>query len=242
MSQAARFRELLRRDGMVVAPGAYDCSITARMIARAPGSTAVYMTGRAGTGGDARLSRISAWSRCRRWSRTPAASPARSSCRSSPTPIPATATNSMCRARCANTRSARRRRHPYRGPGLSQEMRPSRRQGDRAALEDWLAKIRAAAAARRSGDFALIARTDSRAVAGFDEAVARGNAALAAGADMSIHEAPPPLDEVAAVPRLVPTARASSTSCARQAPPTSISAGEAERMGYMQTGRSCRAC
>jgi 2-methylisocitrate lyase-like PEP mutase family enzyme len=25
MTQAARFRELLRRDGMVVAPGAYDC-------------------------------------------------------------------------------------------------------------------------------------------------------------------------------------------------------------------------
>ena len=46
MSQAARFRELLRRDGMVVAPGAYDC-ITARLIERA-GFDAVYMTG-AGT-------------------------------------------------------------------------------------------------------------------------------------------------------------------------------------------------
>jgi 2-methylisocitrate lyase-like PEP mutase family enzyme len=46
MNQAARFRELLRRDGMIVAPGAYDC-ITARMIARA-GFDCVYMTG-AGT-------------------------------------------------------------------------------------------------------------------------------------------------------------------------------------------------
>src|SRR5712691_10666804 len=46
MTQAARFRELLRRDGMVVAPGAYDC-ITARLIERA-GFDAVYMTG-AGT-------------------------------------------------------------------------------------------------------------------------------------------------------------------------------------------------
>ena len=43
MTQAARFRELLRRDGMVVAPGAYDC-ITARLIERA-GFNAVYMTG-----------------------------------------------------------------------------------------------------------------------------------------------------------------------------------------------------
>src|SRR5947207_12753312 len=46
MTQAARFHELLRRDGMVVAPGAYDC-ITARLIKRA-GFDAVYMTG-AGT-------------------------------------------------------------------------------------------------------------------------------------------------------------------------------------------------
>ena len=46
MTQAARFRELLRHDGMVVAPGAYDC-ITARLIERA-GFDAVYMTG-AGT-------------------------------------------------------------------------------------------------------------------------------------------------------------------------------------------------
>src|SRR5436189_6045720 len=46
MTQAGRFRELMRRDGMVVAPGAYDC-ITARLIERA-GFEAVYMTG-AGT-------------------------------------------------------------------------------------------------------------------------------------------------------------------------------------------------
>src|SRR5436305_1003238 len=40
MTQAARFRELLRRDGMVVAPGAYDC-ITARLIERAGFDAAV---------------------------------------------------------------------------------------------------------------------------------------------------------------------------------------------------------
>jgi hypothetical protein len=38
LTQAARFRKLLRRDGMIIAPGAYDC-IAAPMIARA-GSTA----------------------------------------------------------------------------------------------------------------------------------------------------------------------------------------------------------
>ena len=46
MSRASRLRAMLKQDGMIVAPGAYDC-ITARTIAQA-GYSAVYMTG-AGT-------------------------------------------------------------------------------------------------------------------------------------------------------------------------------------------------
>src|ERR1700756_4132783 len=45
-SAPARLRALLKQDGMIVAPGAYDC-ISARVIAQA-GFSAVYMTG-AGT-------------------------------------------------------------------------------------------------------------------------------------------------------------------------------------------------
>ncbi len=70
-------------------------------------------------------------------------------------------------------------------------------------LDDYLAKIRAAAAARIDPDFLLIARTDARAVIGFEEAVRRMNAALAAGADMAFLEAPQTQAEVEAVPRLV---------------------------------------
>jgi 2-methylisocitrate lyase-like PEP mutase family enzyme len=57
--------------------------------------------------------------------------------------------------------------------------------------------------ARSDPDFLIIARTDARAVLGFDEAVRRANAALDAGADMAFVEAPESLEEVAAVPRLV---------------------------------------
>src|SRR5260370_667516 len=71
------------------------------------------------------------------------------------------------------------------------------------AQEVYSPKIGGAAPARRDQDFMVIARTDSRAVAGFDEAIARANAALAAGADMAFVEAPQTRDEVAAVPRLV---------------------------------------
>jgi 2-methylisocitrate lyase-like PEP mutase family enzyme len=46
MTQNSRFRALLQRDGMIIAPGAYDC-ITAKLIEQA-GFAAVYMTG-AGT-------------------------------------------------------------------------------------------------------------------------------------------------------------------------------------------------
>ena len=70
--------------------------------------------------------------------------------------------------------------------------------------EEWLAKIRAAASARRDPDFHRHRPHRLRAPSlGFDEAIARANAALAAGADMAFVEAPQTLDEVAAVPRLV---------------------------------------
>lgn len=68
---------------------------------------------------------------------------------------------------------------------------------------EWLAKIRAAAAARRDQDFRIIARTDANAELGFEEAVARVNAALEAGADIAFLEAPKTPEEVAAVPSRV---------------------------------------
>jgi 2-methylisocitrate lyase-like PEP mutase family enzyme len=69
--------------------------------------------------------------------------------------------------------------------------------------EAYFAKIRAAAAAREDKDFVIIARTDSRAVMGFDEAVARCNGALDAGADVAFFEAPQTMEEIEKVPQLV---------------------------------------
>jgi len=68
-------------------------------------------------------------------------------------------------------------------------------------IDDYVAKIRAAAAARRDPNFLIIARTDARAVLGFEEAIRRANAALEAGAGMAFVEAPQTREEVAAVPR-----------------------------------------
>ncbi len=56
-------------------------------------------------------------------------------------------------------------------------------------------RIKAAVAARQDADFLIIARTDARAVEGFDDAVARAGEYLAAGADAIFPEALQSADE-----------------------------------------------
>jgi methylisocitrate lyase len=56
-------------------------------------------------------------------------------------------------------------------------------------LETMVARIKAAVAARGDKDFLIIARTDARAVEGFDRAVERAGEYLAAGADAIFPEA-----------------------------------------------------
>jgi methylisocitrate lyase len=60
------------------------------------------------------------------------------------------------------------------------------------------AKVRAAVAARRDANFVIIARTDARGVAGFDETVRRARLYIAAGADVIFPEALESRDEFAA--------------------------------------------
>src|SRR6185437_7182458 len=198
MTQAARFRELLRRDGMVVAPGAYDC-ITARTIARA-GFDCVYMTGAgtAATLGYPDFGLVTMTEMVDNAARIAAAVAA---------PVIADADTGY-----GNELNTVRTVREYEARGIAgihiEDQGFPKKCGhldDKEIVprEDWLAKIRAAANARRHSDFTIIARTDSRAVAGFDEAIARANAAITAGADMVFVEAPQTVEEVAAVPRLV---------------------------------------
>lgn len=63
-------------------------------------------------------------------------------------------------------------------------------------LEDMLRKIEVAADARRSDDFLIIARTDSRTGLGLDEAIKRGKAFAKAGADVVFVESPESEDEM----------------------------------------------
>jgi len=62
-------------------------------------------------------------------------------------------------------------------------------------LEEMVGKIKAALASRRDPNFIIIARTDARAVEGFDRAVERAGEYLAAGADAIFPEALQSLEE-----------------------------------------------
>jgi len=67
--------------------------------------------------------------------------------------------------------------------------------------EEFVGRIRAAVEARTDPDLLVIARTDAIAVTGFDDAVARAEAAARAGADVLFVEAPTSETEIEALPR-----------------------------------------
>jgi 2,3-dimethylmalate lyase len=71
-------------------------------------------------------------------------------------------------------------------------------------VDEMVAKVAAAVAARRSPDFLIIARTDARAVEGLDGALARARAYREAGADALFVEAPQSVDEIKAVAEAFP--------------------------------------
>jgi 2-methylisocitrate lyase-like PEP mutase family enzyme len=198
ISPAARLRALLKQDGMVIAPGAYDC-ISARVIAQA-GFPAVYMTGAgtAATLGYPDYGLVTMSEMAENAGRIAAA-----------VAVPVIADADTGYGNELNvTRTVREyEKRGVAGLHIEDQGFPKKcgHLDDKTVipLDEYLAKVRAAAAARSDPDFLLIARTDSRAVIGFEEAVTRMNAALKAGADMAFLEAPQTPEEVEAVPRLV---------------------------------------
>jgi len=198
MTQASQLRKLLRGDDIIVAPGAYDC-ITARMIDQA-GFSVVYMTG-AGTAaslGYPDYGLVTMSEMAENAGRIAAA-----------VQVPVIADADTGYGNELNVvRTVREyEQHGVAGIHIEDQAFPKKcghlENKVIVPLEDYLAKIRAAADARRDPDFLIIARTDARAVAGFEEAIRRANASLDAGADMAFVEAPESAEEVAAVPRLV---------------------------------------
>ena len=96
--------------------------------------------------------------------------------------------------------------------------------------EAMVAKLRAAASARRDPDFVIIARTDARGVSGFDDAVRRAELYLEAGADMIFPEALESKDELARFAREVRAPLVANLTEFGKTPPFSFA--ELATIGY----------
>ena len=225
MTAGARLRELLAGEALVVAPGAYDC-LTARIVEQA-GFPAVYMTG-AGTAaslgypdyGLVTMSEMAA--NAARIARAVAA------------PVIADADTGF-----GNELNVVRTVREYAAAGVAalhiEDQVFPKRCGhlDRKQVigaDAFLSKVRAAAENRPDPDLVLIARTDARAVLGFEEAVARANRALEAGADVAFVEAPQTAQELAEVPRRVEGPCLLNVVAAGKTPDVSLE--QAAQLGY----------
>ena len=218
-------REHITSGKMVIAPGAYDC-ITARLIAQA-GFPAVYMTG-AGTSAtlgypDYGLVTMSEM----------VANAARISA-SIGLPLISDADTGY-----GNELNMYRTVQEFERAGVTaihveDQVFPKKcghlDNKELVSLEDYLAKIRAAVAARRSRDFLIIARTDSRAMEGFDAAIKRSKAAVEAGADVVFLEAPQTMSEIEQVPKLIKAP--CLLNVVRNGKSPDMDLGAAEKMGY----------
>lgn len=91
-------------------------------------------------------------------------------------------------------------------------------------------KVRAAVDARRDEEFVIIARTDARAVTGLDDAIQRALAYRDAGADMIFVEAPRTTEELETVAERVPGPLVANMVEGGKTPPQTADA--LEGMGY----------
>lgn len=225
MTTTRTLRRLLAAPDMLVAPGAYD-GITARLIEQA-GFSAVYMTG-AGTAAAFGLPDYGLLTM------TEMVGNAARMARATALPLIADADTGYGTELNVVRTVQEHERAGTAGIHVEDQVSPKRcGHLDGKALvtpDEFLAKIRAAVATRRDPDFVVIARTDARSVTGLDDAVARANAALEAGADMAFVESPQTLEEVQAIPRLVRGPCLLNVVWGGKTP--QVAMGDAQAMGY----------
>lgn len=191
MRKTTLFRELMARDGIIVAPGAFD-ALSARMAEQA-GFPAVYMSGSntaAAFLGIPDLGLIT---------ETEMFLNARAMANAINVPL-------ICDTDTGygNALNVQRTVRDFEQAGVAgiqlEDQEFPKRCGHfdgktLIPLEEAAMKIRAACDARTDPDFVIVARTDARTVSGLDDAIARANAYVAAGADLVFVESPLTADE-----------------------------------------------
>jgi methylisocitrate lyase len=193
MTAAKKLRELLAENKIIVAPGAYD-AWSAKLIAKS-GFQAVYMTGygvSASVLGKPDIGLITL---------TEMVTAAKNIVDAAgDIPVIADADNGY-----GGNLNVMRTVQEYERAGvaaiqLEDQVTPKRcghMEGKEiVSKEEMVSKIKAAVAARKDPDVCIIARTDARAVNGFEDALGRAMAYEEAGADIIFLEAPQSVDEM----------------------------------------------
>lgn len=182
----ARLRQLLARDGALMAPGVAD-ALNARIVAK-HGFEAVYMTGAGATAVRLGMPDVGLMTM------TEMVDNAARIYDSSNLPVIADADNGY-----GGVHNVRRTVQSFERAGIAaihlEDQSLPKRCGHLAGKElvptsEMVAKIKAACDARVDQNFMIIARTDAIAVDGFDAAIERAERYAEAGADMLFVEAP----------------------------------------------------
>jgi len=227
MRQTTRLRNLLVRRGIIVAPGAHDAS-TARIIQQTGGFQAVYMTGSGAAMsilGEPDIGLLTM---------TEMVTHAHNLARAVDLPVIADADTGY-----GNALNVMRTVKEYESAGVAalhieDQVAPKKCghfEGKQViSMIEMVGKIKAALDARTDPDFVIIARTDSRAVLGLDEAIQRALAYAEAGADAIFVEAPQSLQELETIARSIETPLLVNMDEGTKTPLLTVQ--ELEKMGY----------
>ena len=222
----ARFRELLARGRIVVAPGAYD-ALSARLVERA-GFEAAYLSG-AGVS-YTHLARpdiglVTLDEMLRR---------AEAICSAVNIPVLADGDTGF-----GNAINVQRTVRAYEHAGLAgiqlEDQTFPKRCGHLDGKEvidadEMVGKVRAAVDARHDNDFVIVARTDAIATHGIEEALRRLRSYADAGADVLFADGPATLEQLAAIPRALTHPAMANMVEGGKTP--LVPAAELERLGY----------
>ncbi|MFC1864315.1 oxaloacetate decarboxylase [Chloroflexota bacterium] len=200
MKKTTRLRNLLKKPGIIVAPGAHD-AFTAKIIEQTGGFQAVYMTGSGAAMsilGEPDIGLLTM---------TEMVTHARNLANAVSLPVIADADTGY-----GNAINVVRTIREYESTGVAavhieDQVTPKKCghfEGKQVISQnEMVGKIRAAVDAREDPDFVIIARTDVRAVRGLDEAIKRARAYVEAGADVIFVEAPQSLEELNTIARSI---------------------------------------
>lgn len=226
MHQRKKLRELLTKEGIIVAPGAAD-ALVAKIIEKA-GFQALYLTGAGVSFTTLGLPDLGLLTMTEMVGR------AENICNAVEIPVIADADNGY-----GNALNVVRAVRAYERAGaaaiqLEDQAFPKRcgHLADKQLIsrQEMVGKIKAALDARTDDDFVVIVRTDARAVNGLADALERAKAYEEAGADVIFVEAPETLEEMRRITSVVGVPTMANMVEGGRTP--LLSARELEQIGY----------